>query len=250
MSDTSSEILVSNEHGVMTITINRLAQKNALSLAMYQQMTDALVTLEKSDDLHAAVITGSEECFTAGNDLHDFLKGGALTEAHPTVTFLRTLVSLSKPLIAAVAGPAIGIGTTMLMHCDLVYAANNSVLQLPFSKLGLCPEAGSSQILPAMTSRVKAFELLVLGERFDAQEAKQLNLVNKVVDPSEVLPVALASAKALAQLPSQSVKASKGLIVDGNKELINNVITHELKYFEHLLKSPESKQIISSFFSK
>ena len=245
-----SEILVSKSNGVMTITINRLAQKNALSLAMYQAMTEALVDLERSDDLHAAVITGSAECFTAGNDLNDFLKGGALTEAHPTVIFLRTLVGLTKPLIAAVAGPAIGIGTTMLMHCDLVYAANNTVFQLPFSKLGLCPEAGSSHILPAQVGRVKAFELLVLGDKFDADEALRLNLINQVVDAEEVLTIATKRAEQLAQLPSQSVKASKGLIVDANKTQLNQVISAELKYFEHLLGSEESKQIIASFFKK
>ena len=245
-----SEILVSKSNGVMTITINRLAQKNALSLAMYQAMTEALVDLERSDDLHAAVITGSAECFTAGNDLNDFLKGGALTEAHPTVIFLRTLVGLTKPLIAAVAGPAIGIGTTMLMHCDLVYAANNTVFQLPFSKLGLCPEAGSSHILPAQVGRVKAFELLVLGDKFDADEALRLNLINQVVDAEEVLTIATKRAEQLAQLPSQSVKASKGLIVDANKTQLNEVISAELKYFEHLLGSEESKQIIASFFKK
>ncbi|QTH63829.1 enoyl-CoA hydratase [Psychrosphaera ytuae] len=245
-----SEILVSKSNGVMTITINRLAQKNALSLAMYQAMTEALVDLERSDDLHAAVITGSAECFTAGNDLNDFLKGGALTEAHPTVIFLRTLVGLTKPLIAAVAGPAIGIGTTMLMHCDLVYAANNTVFQLPFSKLGLCPEAGSSHILPAQVGRVKAFELLVLGDKFDADEALRLNLINQVVDAEEVLTIATKRAEQLAQLPSQSVKASKGLIVDSNKTQLNEVISAELKYFEHLLGSEESKQIIASFFKK
>lgn len=245
-----SEILVSKSNGVMTITINRLAQKNALSLAMYQAMTEALVDLERSDDLHAAVITGSAECFTAGNDLNDFLKGGALTEAHPTVIFLRTLVGLTKPLIAAVAGPAIGIGTTMLMHCDLVYAANNTVFQLPFSKLGLCPEAGSSHILPAQVGRVKAFELLVLGYKFDADEALRLNLINQVVDAEEVLTIATKRAEQLAQLPSQSVKASKGLIVDANKTQLNEVISAELKYFEHLLGSEESKQIIASFFKK
>lgn len=245
-----SEILVSKSNGVMTITINRLAQKNALSLAMYQAMTEALVDLERSDDLHAAVITGSAECFTAGNDLNDFLKGGALTEAHPTVIFLRTLVGLTKPLIAAVAGPAIGIGTTMLMHCDLVYAANNTVFQLPFSKLGLCPEAGSSHILPAQVGRVKAFELLVLGDKFDANEALRLNLINQVVDAEEVLTIATKRAEQLAQLPSQSVKASKGLIVDANKTQLNEVISAELKYFEHLLGSEESKQIIASFFKK
>lgn len=245
-----SEILVSTSNGVMTITINRLAQKNALSLSMYQQMTDALLELERSEELHVAVITGDESCFTAGNDLNDFLKGGALTEAHPTVKFLRTLVSISKPLIAAVNGPAIGIGTTMLMHCDLVYAGDTSVFQLPFSKLGLCPEAASSQILPATVGRVKAFELLVLGETFDAETAAALNLVNSVTAPSNVLALAQEKAKVIASLPSQSVKASKGLIVDGNKEQINNVISHELKYFEHLLGSDECKAIIASFFKK
>lgn len=245
-----SEILVSKSNGVMTITINRPAQKNALSLAMYQAMTEALVELERSEELHVAVITGSTECFTAGNDLNDFLKGGALTEAHPTVIFLRTLVGLTKPLIAAVSGPAIGIGTTMLMHCDLVYSAQTAIFQLPFSKLGLCPEAGSSHILPAQVGRVKAFELLVLGDKFDAEEALNLNLINQVVDAEEVLAVATKRAEQIAQLPSQSVKASKGLIVDANKTHLNEVISAELKYFEHLLGSEESKRIIAGFFKK
>ncbi|MDA8622246.1 enoyl-CoA hydratase-related protein [Psychrosphaera sp.] len=236
--------------GVLTITIDRLAQKNALSLDMYKDLTTALLSAEKDEEIKVAVIEGDSSCFTAGNDLNDFLAGGSLTEAHPTVIFLRTLVSFSKPLIASVAGPAIGIGTTLLMHCDLVYAANNAVFQLPFSKLGLCPEAASSSILPKLAGRVKAFELLVLGNKFDAQEAVQIGLINEVVEIKELNDKVTAVATQLAQLPTMSVRASKGLIVDAQKETINAVISHELKYFEQLLGSDECKAIISSFFKK
>lgn len=245
-----SHIKTSASDGVLTIEINRPAQKNALSLEMYAQLTEALVQLESDDALRVAVITGDENCFTAGNDLHDFLTGGSLTEAHPTVIFLRTLVTLSKPLIASVAGPAIGIGTTLLLHCDLVYSATNAVYQLPFSQLGLCPEAASSHILPNQVGRVKAFELLVLGEKFDAKEAQQLGIVNKVVAANDLSSYTAEMAKKLARLPANSVKASKGLIVDGNKSKLNEVITHELKYFEQLLASEDSKKIISSFFKR
>ncbi|GAB2995455.1 enoyl-CoA hydratase-related protein [Psychrosphaera aestuarii] len=245
-----SFISTSSSDGVLTITIDRLAQKNALSLEMYKDLTAALLELEKNNELKVAVIQGDTTCFTAGNDLNDFLTGGALTEAHPTVVFLRTLVTLTKPLIASVAGPAIGIGTTLLMHCDLVYAADNAVFQLPFSKLGLCPEAGSSAILPMLSGRVKAFELLVLGNKFDANEAQQVGLINKVVKVEDLFSTVDEVAHQIANLPAMSVRASKGLIVDSQKENINQVITHELKYFEQLLGSEECKSIISSFFKK
>jgi enoyl-CoA hydratase/carnithine racemase len=245
-----SLISTSGENGILTITINRPAQKNALSLNMYQQLTESLIELESNNDYKVAIIQGDEHCFTAGNDLHDFLAGGALTEAHPTVVFLRTLVTITKPLIASVAGPAIGIGTTLLLHCDLVYSATNAVFQLPFSQLGLCPEAASSELLPSRIGRAKAFELLVLGEKFDAQEALKLGLVNKVVAASELYKTSNAAAQKLSGLPSNSVRASKGLIVDGYKEKTNAIITHELKYFEQLLASDESKKIIAGFFKR
>ena len=245
-----SFINTQNSNGVLTITIDRLAQKNALSLEMYKDLTSALMMAEKDDAIKVAVIKGDTTCFTAGNDLNDFLKGGSLTEAHPTVIFLRALVSFSKPLIASVAGPAIGIGTTLLMHCDLVYSADNAVFQLPFSKLGLCPEAASSAILPKLTGRVKAFELLVLGNKFSADDALQFGLVNEVVSPQELNEKVESVAQQIAQLPTLSVRASKGLIIDSQKESINEVISHELKYFEQLLGSEECKAIIAGFFKR
>lgn len=235
--------------GVLQIQFERANAKNALSLDMYRQMGDALVELEQDPSLKVAVFHGDCHCFTAGNDLKDFLSGGELNAEHPTVRFLNLLASCSKPVIAAVAGPAIGIGTTMLLHCDLAYAANNSTFQLPFARLGLCPEAASSSVLPKLTGHVKAFELLVLGDKFSADTAADLGLVNFVTEPEQVIPYALEQAQRLAKLPSDAVCTSKRLMVE-NAIDSHQVIKQELAEFQRLLDGDDCKQQIQAFFNR
>ena len=246
----NQHIITSVDNRVLTITINRESAKNALSLTMYSEITAALKQLDSDPDLSVAIITGSATCFTAGNDLKDFLAGGALNKQHPTVQFLYQLASTKKPIIAAVAGPAIGIGTTMLLHCDLVYAADNAIFQLPFAQLGLCPEAACSDILPKLTGHAKAFEMVVLGDKFNADDAKAIGLVNKVCTIYDVLSVAMDSAIKLSKLPDDAVMCSKNLLKNNNRQNIQNAIEAELIQFEKLLNSEQSQKIISSFFNK
>lgn len=246
----NQHIITSVDNKVLTITLSRESAKNALSLEMYAQLTSALKELDENPDLSVAIIRGSEQCFTAGNDLNDFLAGGALNRQHPTVEFLYQIAETKKPIIAAVAGPAIGIGTTMLLHCDLVYAADNSVFQLPFAQLGLCPEAACSEILPRLAGHTKAFELVVLGERFNAQDAQDIGLVNKHCSPEQLNDVALESAKRMVKLPLDAVMTSKALLKATNQQNIASAIEGELAQFERLLNSEQSQNIIASFFSK
>lgn len=245
-----SEITIKKNGKVLEIQLNRLAVKNALSLQMYADLVLHLQQFEQDDDLHAALIYGDESCFCAGNDLQDFLSGGELNEAHPTIQFINLIGKLKKPLVAAVAGPAVGIGTTMLLHCDLVYSADNTVFQLPFAKLGLCPEAGSSLLLPRIAGHVKAFEWLVLGERFTAQDAKASGLVNEVVTPETLISLAREKTQALASLPLSSVVASKQLIKQGDHQRVDRQIEVEIEHFSELLASESTQQIIRSFFKK
>lgn len=246
----NNHIITSIANRILTITISRESAKNALSLSMYSELTNALKLLDNDPDLYVAVITGSQTCFTAGNDLKDFMSGGALNEQHPTVQFLYQIASTKKPIIAAVAGPAIGIGTTMLLHCDLVYAANNSVFQLPFAQLGLCPEAGCSDILPRITGHVKAFEMVVLGDRFSAQDALEVGLINKVSSAEDVLSIANDAALKLTKLPENAVSTSKQLLKRNTEKRVLDSIAAELVQFETLLNSEQSQKIISSFFTR
>lgn len=244
----SQHILSRVENSTLIITLNRPEAKNALSLSMYQMLTQILKDYQQDDNLKSAIFYGSEECFTAGNDLKDFLSSGELNKEHPTVQFLYEIANCKKPLIAAVAGPAIGIGTTLLMHCDLVVAANNTVFQLPFSQLGVCPELASSLLLPKLAGYQQAFELLVLGERFDAQTAVQIGLINKVTE-NNVLDEALDYGNKLAKLPAGSVMASKSLIRSDMKQ-VNETIEKELAEFQRLLDGDEAQQIIANFFKR
>lgn len=246
----NSHIITSVDGRVLTITISRESAKNALSLSMYSELTSALKQLDNDPSLSVAVISGSQSCFTAGNDLKDFLAGGALNDQHPTVQFLYQIASTKKPVIAAVAGPAIGIGTTMLLHCDLVYAADNTIFQLPFAQLGLCPEAGCSDILPRLTGHVKAFEMVVLGDRFSANDALEVGLINQICTAGDVLSVANEAAKRITKLPTNAIKSSKQLLKRNNEKRVLDTISAELEQFEHLLNSVESQKIIASFFTK
>lgn len=235
---------------VLTISLDRLDKKNALSAQMYNELTAAYKLLEDDDSLKVAVVQGDEKCFCAGNDLKDFLESGEFVDGHPTIEFLKQMHQMTKPIVAAVAGPAVGIGTTMLLHCDLIYAANNSIFALPFSQLGLCPEASSSYLLPQLVGHHKAFELMVLGERMDAQTAKEIGLVAKVVEPEELLELAHKKANVLASLPQESVIKSKALLNATKKPILENVLKAELIEFANLLKTDECQTILHNFFKK
>ena len=245
-----SDITQHCENGVLQLSLNRPQKKNALSQQMYRQLTAALQQAEHDAAVKVVLLQGSSDCFSAGNDLQDFLGAGELNSQHPTVQFLYQLAQFSKPLVAAVAGLAIGIGTTALLHCDLVYAADNARFQLPFTQLGLCPEAGSSVLLPNVIGYQRAAQYLLLGEAFGAAEALQLGLVNQVVSAPELLALALQKAVKLASLPPDAVQSSKALLKRQHKTLTLETIAAELVQFQRLLNSAECQTRIAAFFQR
>ncbi|MES3020918.1 MAG: enoyl-CoA hydratase, partial [Pseudomonadota bacterium] len=211
------DILCSKADGILTIEFNRPERKNAITATMYQAMADALIDGEKDAAVRAVLFIGKPEIFTAGNDLEDFLKNSGPVEGAPAAErsvyqFMRALSGTSKPVVAAVSGAAVGIGTTLLMHCDLVYAADNAKFALPFAQLGLCPEFGSSMLFPMIAGYPRAAEKLLLGEPFLAQEALQMGLVSKVLPLDELVPYAARQAAKLVALPAASIRTTKALM--------------------------------------
>lgn len=243
--------IVTREIGrVLHIEINRPQAKNALSIEMYRSLVEAFEYLDSSDKLNVGLIYGTTSCFSAGNDLKDFMQSSTLDDAHPTVQFIKLLANYSKPIVAAVAGPAVGIGTTMLLHCDMVIAASNTKFQLPFVQLGLCPEAGSSLLLPYMAGHVKAFEYLVMGKPFNADAALSMSMINQVVEADDVINVASQLAETLSLLPVDAVIESKRLMKLPLRQVQNATISQELSSFSSLLNSDECQKRVSAFFSK
>ena len=249
------DIVTSKADGILTIEFNRPERKNAITGAMYQAMADALVDAENDSAVRAILITGKPEIFTAGNDLDDFMKNsapvpGASPEDRPVYQFMRALSGGTKPVVAAVSGAAVGIGTTLLMHCDLVYAADNAKFSMPFSQLGLCPEFASSMLLPQLAGYPRAAEKLLLGEAFLAQEALDMGLVSKVLPLDELLPFAQRQAAKLVALPAASIRATKALMKRSKTESIKEAMTAENKLFGAMLQEPEAKEAFSAFFEK
>ncbi len=236
--------------GVLTLSLDREDKKNALSLAMYRQLTGALLQAERDPAVKVVVLQGSARCFSSGNDLQDFLSAGKLDAAHPTVEFLYQLNAFSKPIVAAVAGLAIGIGTTALLHCDLVYAAPGCRFQMPFSQLGLCPEAASSLLLPQLAGYQRAAQYLLLGEAFDTEQAMAMGLVNQQIASDDLLAYAADKALQLAMFPADAVQQSKALLRGKIKRKAEKVITAELEIFSELLEADACQQQLQRFFAK
>ncbi|PRC93579.1 enoyl-CoA hydratase [Solimicrobium silvestre] len=249
------DILTNKENSILTITFNRPEKKNAITGAMYQTMADALRAAETDNEVRVILLTGSDSIFTAGNDLEDFMKNAAQfvsgdAENTPVVQFMRALSSAQKPVIAAVAGLGVGIGTTLLMHCDLVYLADNAKLTMPFSQLGLCPEFSSSILLQKIAGYHRAAEKLMLGEAFSAQEALEMGMANKVVPAAELLAYANQQASKLVALPAASLRATKRLMKASQTSLVNEVMQGELQQFGKMLNGPEAKEAFMAFFQK
>jgi enoyl-CoA hydratase/carnithine racemase len=212
LSGDNMDVLISKENSILTITFNRPGKKNAITTAMYQTIADALKDAECDAGVRAILFTGEQEIFTAGNDLDDFLKNPPKSTESSVYQFIQNLSHATKPVIAAVSGLAVGIGTTMLLHCDFVYAADTAKFSMPFTKLGLCPEFASSLLLPQIAGYQRAAEKLMLGDAFSAQEACAMGFVNKVLPPAEVLAFAQAQAAKLVALPTSSLRATKRLM--------------------------------------
>jgi enoyl-CoA hydratase/carnithine racemase len=244
------DILISKANGIFTITFNRPSKKNAITAAMYQAMADALKEAESDADARVILFRGSPEIFTAGNDLEDFMKNPPQKRNSPVYQFMRNLSQATKPVVAVVTGPAVGIGTTLLMHCDLVYAADNAKFSMPFAKLGLCPEFSSSMLFPQIAGYQRAAEKLMLGEAFSAQEACAMGLVNKVLPPAEVFAFAQAQVAKLAALPISSLRATKRLMKGKQLAAVKAKMEEEGLLFSKMLVSKEAKEAFTAFFEK
>ncbi|HEV7813516.1 MAG TPA: enoyl-CoA hydratase [Janthinobacterium sp.] len=246
------DILCSKTDGILSIEFNRPERKNAITAAMYQTMADALGDAEQDEAVRAILIAGKPEIFTAGNDLDDFLKNGGAAEGgeRPVFQFMRRLSEAGKPVVAAVAGAAVGIGTTLLMHCDLVYAADNAKFSMPFVQLGLCPEFASSLLFTQLAGYPRAAEKLMLGEAFTAQEALDMGLLAKVLPLDELRPFALRQAARLVALPAASIRATKQLMKQSRAEPVKAAMAAENQLFGAMLDRPEAKEAFTAFFEK
>lgn len=235
---------------VLTLTLTRFDKLNALTLAMYSELTTQILNAEEDAAINVVVIQGNAQCFTSGNDLSDFMTAGELDDAHPTVKFLKTVAAMSKPLLVATAGPAVGIGTTLLLHADHVIAADNTRFRMPFVNLGLCPEFAASYLLPLHLGYQRAAELLLFGDEFDAAKALEMGIVSRVVGENDLLTTIQERAQQLAKLPPRAVQTSKKLLKEGLNKGIHAAFDSELDAFGKALKSEECQTIIRSFFSR
>jgi enoyl-CoA hydratase/carnithine racemase len=235
---------------ILRVEFARAEKKNALTVAMYAAIADALVGAAGDAGVRAVLVHGARGCFTAGNDLKDFLEQPPQGEGSPVFRFLREISTFPKPLIAAVSGPAVGIGTTMLLHCDLVYAAPEARFHLPFVPLGLAPEAGSSFLLPYIAGYQRAAELLLLGRPFDAEKALAAGIVTEIVPEEELLEYARDAALGVAALPPAAVRETKALMKSGFAARTAEALRAEGAVFRERLASPEAKEAMTAFFEK
>jgi enoyl-CoA hydratase/carnithine racemase len=238
---------------ILTLAFDRPARKNAITSSMYQALADAIDAADHDPQVRVILITGQPDIFTAGNDLDDFLKTSAGEgDQHdlPVFRLMRALSSCCKPVVAAVSGLAVGIGTTLLLHCDLVYAADNAKFSLPFTQLGLCPEFGSSYLLEGVAGYPRAAEKLLLGEAFAAEEALAMGLVSRVLPAAELRAFAQGQAAKLAALPPASVRATKALMARAREKPVRAAIAAENEVFMRMLQGPEAKEAFTAFFEK
>lgn len=244
------DILLHTEAGVCTITLHRVARKNALTAAMYQALTVALQHAQTDDAVRVVLIQGDPTVFCAGNDIADFVDNPPTAQDAPVLVFLHTLAAFTKPLVAAVCGPAVGVGTTMLLHCDLVYAGDNAVFSLPFVNLGLCPEAAASLLVPQLMGYHRAAEAMLLGEPFMAEAALDVGLVNRVVPPTECNAVAQAQARKLAAKPLAPLLATKRLMKQAGAQRVQDALARESAEFVQLLRGPAAREAFGAFIDK
>ena len=245
-----TDILIDTADGVMTLPLNRIDKKNSFTQAMYTACADALAQASTDDSVRAVVLQGHATVFSAGNDIGDFLNGPVSSQESPVFRFLRGIATFPKPLVAAVCGPAVGIGTTLLFHCDLVYAGDNAAFSMPFVNLGLCPEAGSSLLVPQMLGYHRAAEALLLGEPFMAEAALEVGLVNRIVPPTEANGVAQAQARKLAAKPLSSLVEIKRFMKKGQMAEVLEVMAEEGERFGQMLREPAAREAFTAFMEK
>ena len=244
-------IQIERERGLLTLRLNRPDKKNALTRAMYSHLAEALKQADTDPDINAVLITGSAECFTAGNDIADFIQQPPSNLDSPVFHFMLNLLECRKPVIAAVAGAAVGIGTTLLLHCDLVYVSRDARLRMPFVNLGLCPEFGSSFLLPRLLGHAKASELLLLGEGFSGEQAAEWGIATEALGSGEAV---LAKAREMAlrfeSLPPEAVRISKQLMKAPDREQLRKAIEEESAQFTQRLRSPEAIAALTGFIKR
>ncbi|MGH8579807.1 MAG: enoyl-CoA hydratase [Gammaproteobacteria bacterium] len=247
---TTSNITVTREDALQRIQFNRPEKKNAITTDMYAALADAIAAAEADPGVRVMLMHGAGDCFTAGNDLHDFLTNPPRDENRPVFRFLLGISHATKPIVAAAHGVAVGIGTTMLLHCDLVYAAESARFHLPFVNLGLCPEGASSVLLPALAGYQRAAEMLLLGEVFTAAQAREIGMVTKIVAEAELLAVASAAARKLADKPPAPLRLTKRLLKHAVMPQIEAALAEEWREFRVLLLAPEAKEAFTAFLEK
>ena len=245
-----SEILQHQDAGVLTLTFNRVERKNSINVAMYDALATAIAQAADDAAPRVVVIQGHATVFSAGNDIEDFLKNKPAGDDSPVFRFLRGIAAFPKPLIAAVCGPAVGIGTTMLFHCDLVYAGDNAAFSMPFVNLGLVPEAASSLLAPRMFGHHRAAEALLLGEPFMAEAALEVGLVNRVLPPTEANAYAQQQARKLAAKPLPSLITTKALMKGGYLGEILHRMDQEGAHFARMLGEPAAREAMTAFMEK
>ena len=245
-----TDILTHVENGVMTLTLNRVDKKNSLTAAMYGALADALACAETDPAIRVVVFQGHETVFSAGNDIGDFLNQPPATQDSPVFRFLRGIAGFPKPLVAAVCGPAVGVGTTLLFHCDLVYAGDNAAFSMPFVNLGLCPEAASSLLVPRMFGHHRAAEALLMGEPFMAEAALEVGLVNRVLPPTECNAFAQQQARKLAAKPLASLVTTKQLMKGAQQEAVLRRMDEEGAHFGRMLGEPAAREAMTAFMEK
>jgi len=247
----TKHVIVTDEGPIRTIRMNRAEKKNALTFAMYDAMSEAITSAGGSSPIRCLVICGVPGAFSAGNDLGDFMKAatGGAGLANSIINFLHTLARCERPLVAAVTGVAVGIGTTMMLHCDYAVAASDARFTTPFVALGLIPEAGSSLIAPRLMGHRRAFELLVMGKPLSGEEAKAVGLVNQVAPADQVEGEAMKAAQAIAALPPEGVAISRRLM-KGTPDDIVQRIDDEAAAFGARLQSSEAREAFAAFFAR
>ena len=245
----SEEILKSCAGGLCELRFDRPEKRNAITHRMYQALAAGLRAAQADEAVRVVLLSGAGASFCAGNDLNDFVSGPQFTSAHPVMEMLRTLATFDKPLVAAVHGPTVGIGVTILLHCDLVVAARGTQLIMPFVALGLVPEAGSSLLLPRLVGPQRAAELLLLGEPLDAAGAERLGLVNRVVDADQLLDEARSLAQRLVRQPAEALRATRRLLRGDAAELLAR-IEAEAQVFGARLKSAEFIAQVQALLAK
>ena len=246
----SDAVRIALTDGVFHLTMARPEKKNALTADMYRSMADALAGAEADPAVQVILISGAGGNFTAGNDLADFMATPPMDENAPVYRFIEGFSRLKKPFVAAVEGVAIGVGTTMLLHCDLVYAGSGARFALPFANLGLTPEAASSLLLPLCSGHARAAEMLMLGEAFSAEAALQAGIVNTVLPDAQVLEHALERCRKLTTQPAASLRLTKKLMKRAQQAMIDETMRFEAAVFRERLMSPEAKEAFAAFFEK